>query len=86
MFHLRFSRRWAIVLLLTLGWVALYRTRVARAAGDPVLTSVTAVFDTTTNDKDHDTYLDVFVYNIGEPSSPKNAVSAGTGTIIPRIQ
>jgi hypothetical protein len=24
---------------------------------------VTAVFDTTTNDKDHDTYLDVFVYN-----------------------
>jgi hypothetical protein len=31
---------------------------------DPVVvTSVTAQFDTTTNDKDHDTYLDVQVFN-----------------------
>ena len=32
-------------------------------ADEPVVTSVTATFDTTTNDKDHDTYLDVSVYN-----------------------
>jgi len=30
---------------------------------DPVVTSVTATFDTTTNDKDHDTLLDVAVSN-----------------------
>ena len=34
-----------------------------KAAEDPELTSVVATFDTTTNDKDHDTYLDVHVYN-----------------------
>ena len=33
--------------------------------GDPHVQSVSATFDTTTNDKDHDTYLDVAVYNNG---------------------
>ena len=33
------------------------------AADSPELVSVDATFDTTTNDKDHDTYLDVKVYN-----------------------
>jgi hypothetical protein len=32
-------------------------------ADEPVVTQVTATFDTTTNDKDHDTLLDVSVYN-----------------------
>ena len=32
-------------------------------AENPEVVSVDATFDTTTNDKDHDTYLDVKVYN-----------------------
>lgn len=33
------------------------------AADNPEVVSVDATFDTTTNDKDHDTYLDVKIYN-----------------------
>jgi len=32
-------------------------------AQDATVSNVSATFDTTTNDKDHDTYLDVTVYN-----------------------
>src|ERR1051325_11700406 len=48
---------------LVVALVVLHAPVAASAADDPELTGVTAVFDTTTNDKDHDTYLDVFVYN-----------------------
>lgn len=37
--------------------------QVETLADEPVIVSVTATFDTTTNDKDHDTYLDVSVFN-----------------------
>ena len=34
-----------------------------RAKDEPYVSGVSATFDTTTNDKDHDTYLDVSVFN-----------------------
>ena len=38
-------------------------TTTVYGADSPEIVSVDATFDTTTNDKDHDTYLDVKVYN-----------------------
>jgi len=65
MINVRASGRWgaAVLPVLALGLTIFHNTPLAHAGDDPVLTSVTAVFDTTTNDKDHDTYLDVLVYN-----------------------
>ena len=46
----------ALLIVGTLAATLTFFPRPALAADDPELTTVTATFDTTTNDKDHDTY------------------------------
>lgn len=54
-------RKWLVLILVGI-FVA--SAPVMRASSDdPELTSVSATFSTTSNDKDHDTLLDVMIYN-----------------------
>ena len=38
-------------------------SNIKKSSDEPFVTAISVTFDTTTNDKDHDTYLDISVFN-----------------------